>query len=131
MFLNVTYHGWETKKNFHSRSSKMALIGIVFPFLFYWKTSDLHLVPLYYTKKRIVLNNCVKNHSKMFLIVSCRIPHRHRKRSSLLLQKLYKSNFYLYQQSGLLIYLRSVSHVKYSILRKRRFHWCSLTPSDN
>ena len=33
----------------------------------------------------------------------CRVRHRHRRRSSLLLRKLYKLNFYFYQQQGCLI----------------------------
>ena len=53
LILNVAHHGSETKKIFHSRSSKLALNGFFFTFLSYWKTSDLHLVLKDFNKKRI------------------------------------------------------------------------------
>ena len=62
------------------------------------KTSDLHLILEDFYKKRIPLKNCVR--MKIFLIKLSGIPHKHRKGSSLPLQKLYKSNFYLFQQQG-------------------------------
>ena len=62
------------------------------------KTSDLHLIPEDFYKKRIPLKNCVK--MKIFLIKLSGIPHKHRKGSSLPLQKLYKSNFLAFSAAG-------------------------------
>ena len=117
VILNVTYHGWERKKKIQPRLSKTALVGSFFTCLSYWKISDLHLVQ----KKRIVLKNCVKNHSEIILTILCRIPHTHISASAKTLQiKI------LLLSAARLFSLRSVSHVKYSTFRKRRFRWCSL-----
>lgn len=67
-------------------------------FLFYSKISDLHLVLEDFCKKRFLLKKYLKNHLKIFFIKLCRFLHTHRKGSSLLLQKLCKSNFHIYQQ---------------------------------
>ena len=67
-------------------------------FLFHSKISDLHLVLEDFCKKRFLLKKYLKNHLKIFFIKLCRFLHTHRKGSSLLLQKLCKSNFHIYQQ---------------------------------
>ena len=56
-----------------------------FTYLLDWKTSDLHLAPEEFYKKRFVLKNCVKTHLKIFLIKLFGIPDTCIRRSSLLL----------------------------------------------
>ena len=85
------------KKIFHSRLPKTSLNGISFTFLCYSKTSDLHLVLEYFF---FIKKNCIKKElcKKSFENELCGNLHTGRKGSTLLLPKLYKSNFYLHQQ---------------------------------
>ena len=89
LMLCATHNGWATKKIIYSGSSNC-------------ETSNLHFAPEDLHNKRIVSKNCVENYLKIFLIQLCRTLHTSRKRSLLLLQRLYKSKIYLYQQQSIL-----------------------------
>ena len=102
------HHGWTTKKIFRSRTVAF------FTFLSYWKTLDFHLVPEYFHGKGIVLKNCVKNHFEIFLIKLCWIPQKRIVYASIKTLQIEL----LPSSAANLFTLRSISHIKYSTLRK-------------
>ena len=61
LMLSVIHHGWATNKIFHSRLPKTVFNSI---FLLFYLTENHQICILYqktFIKKRIVLQNCVKN----------------------------------------------------------------------
>ena len=102
LILNVAYHGWETKKFFHSRLPKTALCRI---FLTFYLTEKMNCIKELCQKSFInILNYIMQNYAYM--------QEKITSVKTLQIKLLPLS-------AAMLFTLRSVLHVKYSLFRKQ------------